>query len=1401
MYRRIILAGLLLSSPLFASLKFSVSPWELTLSEKNGAWISLKYKGEELLANSKGEQTLNLNAAVLKVRSGFVDQSAGEAAGVAVLEAAMSKGEKESPVTLRSHQFDPSSGTLMLTYRSGVWELSETIQFGANGRANRIVRKGTFCSTGKNELKFRNFRFSLFFPLKGKYFFPATFFTDYWWREDNRPEYPVMRWERRCGNIAELPGSGNDRIKFSILSPRKGLSLILFADSRLDGARVHYRRNRNNLQADWRFNAQGWAFPGVVQHLAGAYLEVTEKNSEQALRENCPQLLKDLGYVPPADRPKWVADAAIYGLSNEPFHLSRISDIPLCVLPRMKQLGLNTTWYRPSEASTCRYTPIDYKVIEPKIGTWDDYRSANETLHRNGIRVLQDLVPHGGGQLSFLLRGQSAALMAFTEEGNVLDGWAADFNSPRWLKYMGGVSEFYTGKLKTDGFRIDAIYGSKTLRNWRKKGFPAALPGVAHFGNQSHPYRKMLPALWEQTMKLEGGSLPALEYDRASLASSYGGIRMADSMRSGARRGNPDSAVLLESGELPFTACGDMHYDRDIQSSWFKLRALSPNDFVRGLSLWLDEQQYVDAPGTIRMRYLETGVGESWPYRNWFGFEGDKAMRAMCAYIHGIPMVYETFTEGEGVFLNRTLMIRREMEVLRKGKADYLAVKSSDPALFTVLRSMPGQTAVAAINFSPRPIKASLTVPTGTFGESDRLFDLFEGKEIVSGNGETFSLSLPPFGNAVISASRNLPRWAEKSRGKVRSAQMRNEGPSVSETEDSIRIASGGYELTLDRVTGLIRSFRTGKKTLSVQGDLFVRTNPLKEKAAIQVKTGKDKVTVLVQRGDLKLTWCAKADGVELSAESRKPRTFSLSFPGAKSWELDSFEGMLADWLPENPKPRRCSIMPFSGKQRGLMDHTLVWSSSTRPLDWNRPEVRVFGSEDGITLRIQKGCGMQNLYQALENKTGLFYLAEFGGSDGALKMELLPSAKHQESVFGKPVPIGKTLTLTNESYGWRIENSHYVMHLLRSNGVIRELYAKVGGCLVPVLRNQNLAAGESMFSGMPYAVASMDPETTVSLKRENGILRMKFFGEIRSAYALGGDRLRLVTEYTLDDSPEVECLYTFRPSAVKPGKPELLFSGERERFPKYLRWNMSASENAGDIRDVSRGKNLKFRFLDGIQNALQPRTDYSFALIFRTDGKACRKPLVSKKSVPVVLAGDFGFEERCSLVSEKDGRRVLNLRPVYDEKLPWTIQNASFVAPGIGRDGSAGVYMSWPNPCFIQEVNPVKLEKGRYRVSFELKGETLQDPSVMAWSAKLATVHPFLKEYTPFSARLEYFLENGEKKTVSHSWKLGKVYDWKRFEMELEIPEEGYAPRIRLEGMPEYAGVIYLDHLGFEKIK
>lgn len=1395
----VLLISLLHQTALAEKINIQCSPWELGIDRNNGAWLSLKCRGEELLANPERQQTLNLNADMLKKAKNFNDQSFGEAAGVAALESAMNDEGKDLPVKLVSHHFDQAGKTLILNYRSGSWEITEQVIFGDGGNENRICRKADFRSIARQDMKFKNFRFTLFFPLKGDYFFPATFFTDLRWREDNTPAYPSLHWERRSGKTENLNGSGNDRIKFSILSPKPGLSLILFADSRLDNANVRYRRNRENLQADWRFNAQGWALPNVKQQLAGAYLEVTEKSPDRALRENCPQLLKDLGFIPPADRPEWVMDAAIYGLSNDPFHLSRVTDIPLGVMPRMKQLGLNTTWYRPSEASTGRYNPIDYKIIEPKIGNWAEYRSANEILHTNGIHVLQDLVPHGGGQVGFLLRGQSAALMAFTEQGNVLDSWSADFNNPHWLKYMGEICEFYTGDLKTDGFRIDAIYGSKTLGNWRKKGFPSTLPGIAGFDNQFHAFKKMLPALWKQTMKLEKGELPALEYDRASLASSHGGINMNRVMRNGAKRGNPNSAVLLESGELPFTACGDMHYDRDIQSCWFKLRGLSPEDFVKGLTTWLDEQQYVDAPGTIRMRYMETGVGESWPYRKWFGFEGDKAIRAMCTYIHGIPMVYETFTEGEGVYLNRILKIRQELKPLRRGTADYRAVQASDPAVFTVLRSTNKEAVVAAINFSPCQVSTVLTLPPDCRKKmAGKLFDVYAGKPVLCSARGELKLSLPPFGQAVVAALPELPAWAKQC--ETPNASATSENPRVSTTASEITIITGSYQLVIDKNNGLIRSFRNKNNDMLSTADLMGRGRVVDGKPVITVEETVREVKIHVRYTDSELVYLAQNNGVKIRAQSIEPQVLQLTFPSARQWELDSFEGMLADYRPENPQPRQCSITPLTGKQRMMMDPTLIWASSERPLDWNRPEIRMIGIHGGITVKVKEGKGNQYLFQAMDNRTGLYYLADFGGPDGNLEIALSPEALHQESIFGQAVTIGKTLSVSNESYGWKIANAHYELHLLRSNGVIRNLYAKIDGRMVSILAGQNLTAARGMFTGMPYAAASMDPETTLQMERKNGKLIMKFTGELRSAYALGPQRLRLITEYTFDDSPEIHCNIAFRTSAMTSVKPELLFTAERERFPKYLKWDLRSATNSGTVTDVSIGRNLKFKFFDGLQPPLLPRTDYRFALSLRTDGKQGQavQPL-SIESVP--LKTDYGFEERCSLISKRDGRRILNLKYEYDEQLPWYIHWAAFAASGIGRDKSAGIYLSWPNPTFIQEINPLLLKKGKYRFSCDLKGELLRDPSIKAWSDKLTTIHPFLNDYTPFTAHIDYYTKAGQKKTLSHSWQLGKEYDWQTLNFNVDIPEDGYAPSVRLEAMPEYAGVIYLDNLRFGPVK
>ena len=524
-------------------------------------------------------------------------------------------------------------------------------------------------------------------PLRGEYFLPGGFFADERWREDNRPGWPSLDWSRRKGRVADLRAGVNDRVKFAFQELEPGTTAMFFCDSRLDGAGLAVSRKSDALAIDWRIGAQGWCEPGQTQRLAAVWLEMADKPCERMLDENAPALLRDLGFVPPPTRPEWVEDAAIYGIETEPFRRETLSDIPATVGPRMRQLGLDTCWYRPCEASTGRYAPIDYRLIEPKIGSADDYREANERMHALGIRVLQDMVPHGGGQLGFFLRGQSCSMQGMTERGDVLDGWSADFADPRWRDYMRGTCELYAGAFGVDGFRVDAIYGSKVLRNWRRKGWPRRAPGIVPFGDwNAASARPIRPEYWAQSLAIDGGEMPPLAYDRASLSSAWGGLRMVEAMRDGATNGCRDAALLLECGELPFTAAGDLTYDRDIQSLWFKLRALPPGDFVKALGTWLHDEEKVDAPGCVRMRYMETGDGESWPYRNWFGVEADKAVRALCAFTHGVPMFFENFTEGEGEFIASLMRMRREIPALRRGTPDYLGVGCDGPEVFAFAR-------------------------------------------------------------------------------------------------------------------------------------------------------------------------------------------------------------------------------------------------------------------------------------------------------------------------------------------------------------------------------------------------------------------------------------------------------------------------------------------------------------------------------------------------------------------------------------------------------------------------------------------------------------------------------------------------------------------------------------------
>ena len=99
------------------------------------------------------------------------------------------------------------------------------------------------------------------------------------------------------------------------------------------------------------------------------------------------------------DRPWWT-DTAIYHIYPRSFQDSNgdgIGDLPGITrrIPYLSSLGVGAIWMGPvfrSPQVDNGYDISDYRDIDPIFGTLEDMDVLIETAHRNGIRVLLDLV-------------------------------------------------------------------------------------------------------------------------------------------------------------------------------------------------------------------------------------------------------------------------------------------------------------------------------------------------------------------------------------------------------------------------------------------------------------------------------------------------------------------------------------------------------------------------------------------------------------------------------------------------------------------------------------------------------------------------------------------------------------------------------------------------------------------------------------------------------------------------------------------------------------------------------------------------------------------------------------------------------------------------------------------------
>ncbi|MCC8042001.1 MAG: DUF1653 domain-containing protein [Oscillospiraceae bacterium] len=190
--------------------------------------------------------------------------------------------------------------------------------------------------------------------------------------------------------------------------------------------------------------------------------------------------------------PDWVKQSAIYHIyplgfcgcertraehSGEP--TNRISKV-ISWIPHLKALNINAVYFGPLFESTAHgYDTIDYKMIDARLGTNDDFTAVCNALHESGIRVILDGVFNHVGRDHFAFKdvrankgasqycswfcnlnfnGNSAYNDGFWYEGwnNCYDLVKLNLRNTGVVEYLLDAVKYWIDTWHIDGIRFDA---------------------------------------------------------------------------------------------------------------------------------------------------------------------------------------------------------------------------------------------------------------------------------------------------------------------------------------------------------------------------------------------------------------------------------------------------------------------------------------------------------------------------------------------------------------------------------------------------------------------------------------------------------------------------------------------------------------------------------------------------------------------------------------------------------------------------------------------------------------------------------------------------------------------------------------------------------------------------------
>lgn len=217
---------------------------------------------------------------------------------------------------------------------------------------------------------------------------------------------------------------------------------------------------------------------------------------------NAPETAPQKSQHPDAE---WWRDAVVYQVYPRSFADANgdgIGDFRGVIdrIPYLQKLGIDAIWFSPFYPSALAdggYDVDDYRAIDPRIGTLEEFDEMTEKLHAAGIRVIVDIVPNHTSDQHEWFRAALAAEPGSPErdryifrDGEGVNGeqppsnWQSIFGGPMWERVPDGQWYLHIfakeqPDLNWENPEVRKDF-EKTIRFWSDRGVDGFRIDVAH---------------------------------------------------------------------------------------------------------------------------------------------------------------------------------------------------------------------------------------------------------------------------------------------------------------------------------------------------------------------------------------------------------------------------------------------------------------------------------------------------------------------------------------------------------------------------------------------------------------------------------------------------------------------------------------------------------------------------------------------------------------------------------------------------------------------------------------------------------------------------------------------------------------------------------------------------------